>query len=87
VAPGRFLGVYEPTTPSSYQEVSLAAIADGTCDGQLHSYVEQLLGSMWFEVDQHGGVLEQDCRLEGPRQQVAAFRQSVSRIKLARPAT
>jgi hypothetical protein len=48
--------------------------------------VQHLLGSVWFDVDQHGGVLQQDWRLEGDQAAVAAFRQSVSGIKLARPA-
>jgi mannan endo-1,4-beta-mannosidase len=47
---------------------------------------QHLLGSVWFDVDQHGGVLQQDWRLEGDQAAVAAFRQSVGGIKLARPA-
>jgi hypothetical protein len=47
---------------------------------------QHLLGSVWFDVDQHGSVLYQDWRLEGDQAAVAAFRQSVSGIKLARPA-
>jgi hypothetical protein len=47
---------------------------------------QHLLGSVWFDVDQHGGAVYQDWRLEGDQAAVAAFRQSVSGIKLARPA-
>jgi hypothetical protein len=47
---------------------------------------QHLLGSVWFDVDQHGGAAYQDWRLEGDQAAVAAFRQSVSGIKLARPA-
>jgi len=47
---------------------------------------QHLLGSVWFDVDQHGGALQQDWRLEGDQAAVAAFRQSVSGIRLARPA-
>jgi hypothetical protein len=39
-----------------------------------------------LDVDQHGGAVYQDWRLEGDQAAVAAFRQSVSGIKLARPA-
>jgi hypothetical protein len=35
---------------------------------------QHLLGSVWFDVDQVGGVLRQDWRLEGDQAGVAAFR-------------
>lgn len=47
---------------------------------------QHLLGSVWFDVDQHGGAGYQDWRLEGDQAAVAAFRQSVRGMKLARPA-
>ena len=47
---------------------------------------QHLLGSVWFDVDQHGGMLYQDWRLEGDSAAVAAFRQAVSGINLVRPA-
>jgi mannan endo-1,4-beta-mannosidase len=46
---------------------------------------QHLLGSVWFDVDQHGGVTYQDWRLEGDKAAVAAFRQAVSGISLIRP--
>ncbi len=45
---------------------------------------QHLLGSVWFDVDQHGGVLRQDWRLEGDQAAVAAFRQAASGTNLAR---
>ena len=41
---------------------------------------QHLLGSVWFDVDQRGGMLYQDWRLEGNSAAVAAFRQAVSGI-------
>jgi hypothetical protein len=48
---------------------------------------QHLLGSVWFDVDQHGSVLYQDWRLEGDQAAVAAFRQAVSGMSLIRPAS
>jgi hypothetical protein len=47
---------------------------------------QHLLGSVWFDVDQHGGTTYQDWGLEGDQAAVAAFRQSVGGINLIRPA-
>jgi hypothetical protein len=47
---------------------------------------QHLLGSVWFDVDQHGGVLYQDWRLEGDEAAVTAFRQATSGLNLIRPA-
>jgi mannan endo-1,4-beta-mannosidase len=45
---------------------------------------QHLLGSVWFDVDQHGGGLRQDWRLEGDRAVIAAFRKAAAGMNLAR---
>jgi hypothetical protein len=47
---------------------------------------QHLLGSVWFDVDQHGSSLRQDWRLEGDQAALAAFRQGASGMKLIRTA-
>jgi Glycosyl hydrolase family 26 len=45
---------------------------------------QHLLGAVWFDVDQKGGLRNQDWRLEGDEDALAAFRQAVTGMKLAR---
>jgi Glycosyl hydrolase family 26 len=45
---------------------------------------QHLLGAVWFDVDQKGGLRNQDWRLEGDQGALAAFRQAVTGLKLAR---
>jgi len=45
---------------------------------------QHLLGAVWFDVDQRGGLRDQDWRLEGDEDALAAFRQAVTGMKLAR---
>jgi mannan endo-1,4-beta-mannosidase len=46
---------------------------------------QRLLGLVWFDVDQHAGVVHQDWRLEGNPPALAAFRRGASAFDLARP--
>lgn len=47
---------------------------------------QRLLGSVWFDVDQHGSPVHQDWHLEGDQAALAAFRQGASGMKLVRTA-
>jgi hypothetical protein len=41
---------------------------------------DQLLGLVWFDVDQHGGLFAQDWRLEGNTAAIAAFRRAAEEV-------
>lgn len=45
---------------------------------------QRLLGAVWFDVDQKGSLSNQDWRLEGDQGALAAFRQAVTGLNLAR---
>jgi hypothetical protein len=46
-----------------------------------------MLGLMWFDVAQHGGILHQDWRIEGNAAAQNAFRLGVSALTLVRPSS
>lgn len=64
-----------PETGKKPQDIT--AIFDGVED-------EHLLGMVWFDVDQHDGLVHQDWRLEGDQGALAAFRRAVTGMKLAK---
>jgi hypothetical protein len=65
-----------PGTGKKPQDI--AAVFQGVAD-------QHLLGSVWFDVDQHGSATHQDWRLEGNQAAVAAFgRGARSMMNLAR---
>ena len=45
----------------------------------------QTLGLMWFDINQHGGILRQDWRIEGRPAAEDAFKLGISTLTLARP--
>ena len=41
-----------------------------------------MLGLVWFDLDQHGGIYHQDWRMEGNEAAEAAFRLGVASLNL-----